>query len=359
MSSMTGKNIKISVFGQSHSDAVGVVIDSLPAGFTVDTDKINAFMTRRAPIEKHLSSGRKEKDRPEILSGLVNNTTCGAPLCAVIKNTDARPDDYTEFKDCPRPSHADFAAFVKHNGHNDVSGGGHFSGRLTAPLCFAGAVCMQILESRNIHIKAHIYSIKEIKDTPFDFVNITSEDIASKQFPVIDDNAGEIMQEAILLAKERNDSVGGIIECAVTGIPAGYGDPMFDGIENIIAKNIFSVPAVKGIEFGNGFLCTSLYGSKNNDEYTVKDGKIVTTTNNSGGITGGITNGMPVVFRVALKPTPSIGTEQNSVSISEMKDRKLTIGGRHDPCIVPRCVPVIEAVTAISVLDILENKNGY
>lgn len=355
MSSMTGKNLKVSVFGQSHSEAIGVVIDGLPAGFTLDIKKIHAFMERRAPGNNAFSTARKESDKPEILSGLVNNTTCAAPLCAIIHNTNTRSSDYENLKDCPRPSHADYAASVKYNNFNDAAGGGHFSGRLTAPLCFAGAVCMQILESRNINIKAHIYSIGNIKDTPFDLVNITNEDIVSKDFPVIDDNAGKAMQDVILTAKEQSDSVGGIIECAVTGVPAGYGDPMFDGVENIIAKNIFGVPAVKGIEFGNGFECTTLPGSHNNDTYTIKDGKIVTTTNNSGGITGGITTGMPIVFRAAMKPTPSIGKEQNSVSLSEKTGKKLVIQGRHDPCIVQRAVPVIEAVAAISILDILED----
>lgn len=355
MSSITGKNIKVSVFGQSHSAAIGVVIDGLPAGISLDIEKIHAFMARRAPGNNAFSTARKEADMPEIISGLVENTTCGAPLCAVIHNTNTRSGDYSNLKDCPRPSHADYAAAVKYNSFNDVAGGGHFSGRLTAPLCFAGAVCMQILESKNINIKAHIYSIGNIKDTPFDFVNITNEDIASKDFPVINDNAGKEMQKVILAAKAQADSVGGIIECAVTGVPAGYGNPMFDGVENIIAKNIFGVPAVKGIEFGNGFDCTKLSGSENNDAYMFKDGKVVAVTNNAGGITGGITTGMPIVFRTAMKPTPSIGKEQNSVSLSEKADKKLIIHGRHDPCIVQRAVPVIEAVAAISVLDILED----
>lgn len=355
MSSITGKNIKVSVFGQSHSAAIGVVIDGLPAGVSLDTEKIHAFMARRAPGNNAFSTARKEADMPEIISGLVENTTCGAPLCAVIHNTNTRSGDYSNLKDCPRPSHADYAAAVKYNSFNDVAGGGHFSGRLTAPLCFAGAVCMQILESKNINIKAHIYSIGNIKDTPFDFVNIINEDIASKDFPVINDNAGKEMQKVILAAKAQADSVGGIIECAVTGVPAGYGNPMFDGVENIIAKNIFGVPAVKGIEFGNGFDCTKLSGSENNDAYMFKDGKVVAVTNNAGGITGGITTGMPIVFRTAMKPTPSIGKEQNSVSLSEKADKKLIIHGRHDPCIVQRAVPVIEAVAAISVLDILED----
>ncbi len=357
MSSMTGKNIKISVFGQSHSEAIGVVIDGLPTGIKLDFEEIYAFMARRAPGNNAFSTTRKEADKPEIISGLAEGYTCGAPLCAVIKNTNTRSGDYSNLKDCPRPSHADFAASIRYNGFNDIAGGGHFSGRLTAPLCFAGAVCMQILKQKGIDIKAHIYSIADIKDTPFDLVSITSEHIASKDFPVINDAQGKLMQDKILEAKVQADSVGGIIECAVTGVKAGYGSPMFDGIENIIAKNIFGVPAVKGIEFGNGFDCTLLKGSENNDSYRIKDGKIVTETNNSGGITGGISTGMPIVFKVAMKPTPSIGKEQKSVSLSKNENADLIINGRHDPCIVQRAVPVIEAVAAISILDIISEAN--
>lgn len=357
MSSMTGKNIKISVFGQSHSEAIGVVIDGLPTGTKLDMDEIYAFMARRAPGNNAFSTTRKEADKPEILSGLAEGYTCGAPLCAVIKNTNTRSGDYSNLKDCPRPSHADFAASIRYDGFNDVAGGGHFSGRLTAPLCFAGAVCMQILKQKEIEIKAHIYSIADVKDTPFDLVDITDEDIASKDFPVINDEQGELMQKKILRAKEDADSVGGIIECAVTGVKAGYGSPMFDGIENIVAKNIFAVPAVKGIEFGNGFDCTQLLGSENNDPYRIENGNVVTETNNSGGITGGISTGMPIVFRVAVKPTPSIGKEQKSVSLSKSENADLIIKGRHDPCIVQRAVPVIEAVAAISILDIISEEN--
>lgn len=356
MSSMTGKNIKISIFGQSHSQGIGVVIDGLPAGIKIDMEQVYAFMARRAPGNNAMSTSRKEADKPEIISGVVENTTCGAPLCAVIRNTNTRSGDYSNLKDCPRPSHADFAASVRYNGFNDVSGGGHFSGRLTAPLCFAGNICMQILKAQNIDIKAHIYSISNIKDKPFDLVNIIDCNIASKDFPVIDDDLGKKMIDKIIEAKLQADSVGGIIECAVTGIDAGYGDPMFEGVENIIAKNIFAVPAVKGIEFGNGFECTKLLGSENNDPYTIKNGKVMTETNNAGGITGGITTGMPIVFRTAMKPTPSIGKEQKSISISNNENTTLVIKGRHDPCIVQRAVPVIEAVTAISILDIIMEK---
>lgn len=354
MSSMTGKNIKISVFGQSHSEGIGVVIDGLPTGVKLDIDRIYKFMARRAPGNNAMSTARKEADLPEILSGLADGITCGAPLCAVIRNTNTRSGDYSNLRDCPRPSHADFAASVRYNGFNDVAGGGHFSGRLTAPLCFAGAVCMQILDEMGIRIKAHIYSIADVKDKPFDMINITDCDIAAKEFPVIDDVAGEKMIEKILSAKSGADSVGGIIECAITGVDAGHGDPMFDGVENIIAKNIFAVPAVKGIEFGNGFESTRLSGSQNNDPYRIVDGKVVTETNNAGGITGGITTGMPIVFRTAMKPTPSIGKKQKSVSLSKNENADLVIKGRHDPCIVQRAVPVIEAVAAISILDIIK-----
>lgn len=353
MSSMTGNKIKISVFGQSHSNGIGVVIDGLPAGKKIDMEKVMTFMSRRAPGKKSLSTQRKEADIPEIISGLVNGITCGAPLCAVIKNTNQHSADYNNIMDTPRPSHADFSGNIRYNGFNDVSGGGHFSGRLTAPLCFAGAVCMQILEDVGIEIQAHIQKIKNVYDDKIDFVNIGSWNTASKDFPVINDEKGKLMIAEIEKARENGDSVGGVIECAVTGVKAGFGDPMFDGVENQLAKNIFGIPAVKGIEFGNGFEATDLYGSENNDDFCIIDGEIKTSTNNAGGINGGITNGMPIVFRTAIKPTPSIYKEQNSVSLADKTEKKLQIQGRHDPCIVQRAVPVVEAVTAFTLLDIL------
>lgn len=353
MSSMTGNKIKISVFGQSHSNGIGVVIDGLPAGKKIDMEKVVAFMSRRAPGKNSLSTQRKEADTPEIISGLVNGVTCGAPLCAVIKNTNQHSQDYNNIMDTPRPSHADFSGNIRYNGFNDVSGGGHFSGRLTAPLCFAGAVCMQILEDMGIEIQAHIQKIKNVYDDKIDFVNIGSWNTAEKEFPVINDEKGKLMIAEIEKARENGDSVGGVIECAVTGIKAGYGDPMFDGVENSLSKNIFGVPAVKGIEFGNGFNATDLYGSENNDDFCIVDGEIKTATNNAGGINGGITNGMPIVFRTAIKPTPSIYKEQKSVSLADKTEQKLQIQGRHDPCIVQRAVPVIEAVTAFTILDII------
>lgn len=354
MSSMIkGNKIFVSVFGQSHSKAIGCVIDGLPAGIKIDNDRVNAFMKRRAPGQSRYSTTRKEADEPIVLSGLINGATCGAPLAIMIENTNTRSGDYSNLRDVPRPGHSDFSADVKYNSFNDIAGGGHFSGRLTAPLCYAGAVCMQILEQSGVKIKAHINSIGEISDAPFDPVNITNADIASKEFPVVDDNAGEKMKELIESARLSADSVGGIIECAVIGVKAGYGEPMFDGIENLIAKNIFGIPAVKGIEFGNGFDCTKLKGSQNNDSFIVKDGEIKTETNNHGGILGGITSGMPIVFRTAIKPTASIGKPQKSVNLRTNSEEELIVKGRHDPCIVPRAVPVVEAVTAITMLDIL------
>ena len=353
MSSMTGNRIKFSVFGQSHSAGIGVVIDGLPAGKKIDMEKVQKFMERRAPGRNSLSTQRKEADATEILSGLVNGVTCGAPLCAVIKNTNQHSADYNNIMDTPRPSHADFSGNVRYNGFNDVSGGGHFSGRLTAPLCFSGAVCMQILDDMGIEIQAHIQKIKNICDDKIDFVNVGKWKTAEKDFPVINDEKGKVMIAEIEKAREMGDSVGGVIECAVIGVKAGFGDPMFDGVENMLAKNIFGIPAVKGIEFGNGFEATNLYGSENNDNFCIVDGEIKTATNNAGGINGGITNGMPIVFRTAIKPTPSIYKEQNSVSLADKTEQKLQIKGRHDPCIVQRAVPVVEAVTAFTILDLI------
>lgn len=352
MSSMTGNKIKISVFGQSHSEAIGVVIDGLPSGKQLDFDRIYRFLERRAPGRNTLSTARKEDDIPETVSGLVNGVTCGAPLCAVIKNKNPHSADYNNIMDIPRPSHADFSGFVRYNGFNDVAGGGHFSGRLTAPLCFAGAVCMQYLEDMGVSVQAHILKIRDICDDSFDTVCPREYGVAEKTFPVINDAAGEKMRAEIERAHNDGDSVGGVIECLVTGVRAGLGDPMFDGIENQLAKNIFAVPAIKGLEFGNGFGAAELLGSENNDPFCIENGEIKTLTNNSGGINGGITNGMPIIFRAAVKPTPSIYKKQDSVSLTEKTPKQLQIRGRHDPCIVQRAVPVIEAVTAFTLLDI-------
>lgn len=351
MSCSFGNKIKITIFGQSHSEAIGVVIDGLPAGFKLDTDRVAAFMARRAPGQNDLSTPRKEADAVKILSGVVDNITCGAPLCAIIENTNTRSGDYDKLRFVLRPSHSDFAAMMKHNGFNDIRGGGNFSGRLTAPLCFAGAVCIQMLEKKGIHVGAHISSIGKVEDKKFDAVNVNKNDFVLTAFPVIDEKQGELMRKEIYDAKATGDSVGGTIECAVVGMPAGIGDPIFDGIENRISMAVFGIPAVKGIEFGAGFESSKMRGSENNDDFTLENGVIKTVTNNHGGILGGISSGMPIVFRCAIKPTPSIGIEQNSVNTETKEAEKLVIGGRHDPCIVPRAVPCVEAAAAIVIAD--------
>lgn len=356
MSSDFGKKVKITIFGQSHSEAIGVVIDGLPVGEEIDMAEVQKFMARRAPGQNAWSTPRKEADLPRVISGLFAGKTCGAPLCAVIENTNTRSKDYDKLKDLPRPGHADFTAWVKYDGCNDHRGGGHFSGRMTAPLCFAGAVCKQILERKGIYVGAHILSIKGVKDRPFDAVEIdgeTMQAVAAKAFPVQDDKAGEEMQAAIAAARAKGDSVGGIVECAVTGLPVGVGEPMFDGLESVLAQAVFAIPAVKGVEFGAGFAVAELFGSENNDAFIYEDGTVKTKTNHHGGSLGGISSGMPLVFRVAFKPTPSISMEQATISISKRENDKLAVTGRHDPCIVPRAVPVVEAAAAVAVLDLL------
>ena len=353
MSCNFGNNIKITIFGQSHSEAIGVVIDGLPAGFKIDTEKVTSFMKRRAPGQNDLSTPRKEADEVKIISGVVDNVTCGAPLCAIIENTNTRSGDYDKLKFIPRPAHSDFAAWVKHEGFNDIRGGGNFSGRMTAPLCFAGAVCMQILEEKGIKIGAHISSIGKVKDEKFNPVAVDFGNVQSKSFPVIDDNKGEMMRKTIYDAKGNGDSVGGTIECAIIGMPAGIGDPIFDGIENRISSAVFGIPAIKGIEFGSGFEGSELFGSENNDDFICENGEIRTVTNNHGGILGGISSGMPIIFRVAVKPTPSIAKKQQSVNVESLEKEELVIGGRHDPCIVPRAVPCIEAAAAVVIADFI------
>lgn len=362
MSSTYGKNIRVTIFGQSHSIATGVTIDGLPAGIKIDVEELNAFMLRRAPGQNTYSTKRKEPDCPEILSGLTDNVTCGAPFTAVIYNKDIRSKDYDELRDTPRPSHADYTARIKYGGFQDAAGGGHFSGRLTAPLCIAGGLCIQILKRKGIKIGAHIASIGAVSDIMFDPVYVNEADLAlpgSKPFPVIDDARGREMLEAIKKAMLEGDSLGGAIECAVMGLPAGIGDPMFEGMENCIAAAVFGIPAVKGIEFGSGFSGCAAPGSINNDPFFTDGSSVRTLTNNHGGILGGITSGMPVIFRVAVKPTPSIGREQDSVNLSEMKNVKLTVKGRHDPCIVPRAVACVEAAAAVAVLDRLMESDKY
>ncbi len=352
MSSTYGEMIKLSIFGQSHGPAIGMVLDGVPAGLPVDMDKLQEFLNRRAPGQHAYDTPRREEDKPEFLSGIVDGFTCGAPISAIIHNTNTHSKDYSELKDCPRPGHADYTAQVKYGGYQDVAGGGHFSGRLTAPLCIAGGLCKQWLEAKGIRIGAHISVIAGIADDPIylDWVNPDLDSIGTV-FPVINPEAGEKMRKAIADARTDGDSVGGLIECVITGIPAGLGDPMFGGMESRIAQIVYGIPAVKGLEFGSGFTGSYLRGSQNNDSYVIEDGQIRTQRNYAGGILGGITNGMPLIFQAAIKPTPSISKPQQSISFTANENKIIEVKGRHDPCIVPRAVPVVEAAAAIATFD--------
>ncbi len=352
MSSTYGENLKLSIFGQSHGPAIGMTLDGIPAGLPVDLSELQDFLNRRTPGQNNWSTSRKEEDRPEFLGGLYDGYTSGAPIAAVIHNKNTRSEDYDNLKDSPRPGHADYTAQVKYGGYQDAAGGGHFSGRLTAPLCIAGGLCKQWLGQMGIQIGAHILAIGECGDAFFDPMDPEIESIPT-DFPVLNPEAGEAMRDLISQAKAAGDSVGGIVECAITGIPAGIGEPMFGGVESRIAQIIYGIPAVKGVEFGIGYDCACVPGSQSNDNFRVLDGKIVTETNNAGGILGGITNGMPVLFTVAFKATPSISCPQTSVSLQSMLEQELIISGRHDPCIVPRAVPVVEAAAAIAIYDLI------
>ena len=357
MSNLIGNRFRVLIYGQSHAPSIGVVIEGLPAGFAPDWDAVRAFMARRVPGGNAMSTARKEADLPEILSGLnERGETCGAPLAMRIVNGDARSQDYAKLRDVPRPGHADYPAYVKFGGANDIRGGGQCSGRLTAPRCFAGALAMQLLAREGVRIRAHIAQIENVCDAPIDFAHPDLDSIQSGALAVVDPAAGERMREAILAAKSDCDSVGGVIECFATGLPAGLGDPMFDGVENRLARAIWGVPAVRGVEFGAGFAAASMRGSAHNDAYRAQDGRIVTETNRHVGVLGGITTGMPIVVRVAIKPTASIAQEQDSVSISRNENETLAVRGRHDPCIVPRAVPCIEAAVAVVLYDLLSER---
>lgn len=361
MGSVFGRNLKISVFGESHGPAVGVVIDGLPPGFPVDFDNISGEMERRRPKAAVYSTKRQEPDEVEILSGIYNGRTTGTPLCAVIMNRDAKSGDYDDTASLARPGHADYSGYARYKGFNDVRGGGHFSGRLTAPIVFAGAIATQILGSRDIIIGSHIDSIHDMKDVGFDLADITKEQLLALRkmdIPVNDRSCGDEYLKIISDAQKDADSVGGVVETAVIGIKAGLGSPMFDNVESGLSSILFSIPAVKGVEFGAGFGITTMYGSQANDSFYMDGGRVLTRTNNNGGINGGITNGMPIVFRVAVKPTPSIAREQNTVNMKYGTNDRIRIRGRHDACIVPRVVPVIEAAAAIAILDMLIGQYG-
>lgn len=356
MSSNWGNNIKISIFGESHSKSIGVVVDGLPAGEEINLETLGHFMARRSSMGGKTDTPRMEADFPEIQSGFLDGHTCGTPICAVIQNTNTRSADYNQLKETARPGHADYTGYVRYHGYNDIRGGGHFSGRLTAPLVFAGGICKQILANRGIDIGAHIYSIADVLDDPINPVHISRSELlatSEQTFPVFNKDAAEKMKLRIDEARRDGDSVGGQIECIILGVPAGMGSPMFDGVENRIASIIFGIPAIKGLEFGTGFDLASMKGSQANDAFVVEGGEICTTTNNNGGILGGISNGMPIVFRVAVKPTASISQEQKTVNFVKKENTTIAIHGRHDPCIVRRAVPCVEAAAAIALTDLL------
>ena len=350
MSSTYGENLKLSIFGQSHGAAIGMTLDGIPAGLSVDFDALQAFLDRRAPGQGDWSTTRKEADKPEFLAGILDGFTCGAPIAAVIRNSNTRSGDYENLKDCPRPGHADFTANMKYGGFQDCAGGGHFSGRLTASLCIAGGLCKQWLEQMGIRIGAHIVRIGSETSAGFDPLQPQLGQVGCF-FPTLDADSADRFQAAIAAAKADADSVGGTVQCAITGLPAGIGEPMFGGVESRIAQIVYGIPAVKSVAFGEDAACC--LGSQYNDAFAICDGNVVTTTNHCGGILGGITNGMPVLFTASFKPTPSIAKPQQSVSLSRMEEIPLQVKGRHDPCIVPRAVPVVEAAAAIAVMDMI------
>ena len=343
-----GENIRLEIFGASHAAAIGMTLEGVPAGEQIDLEALQRFLERRAPGRNAWSTARREPDAPEFLCGIRDGATCGDAITAIIRNRDPHGKDYEALRHLPRPGHADFTAWAKYGEHRDFAGGGPFSGRMTAPLCIAGGICLQLLEREEIFVTARIAEIGGICD-----VGELNAPVAEKEFPVVDDSRGEAMRDAIAQAKAEGDSLGGVVECAVLGLPIGLGGPLFEGLEGRIASVCFAIPAVKGVDFGEGFAAARLRGSENNDAFALEDGRIVTRTDHCGGILGGISNGMPLRFRVAFKPTPSIAREQQTVDLDSMTETTLRIQGRHDPCIVPRAVPVVEAAAAIAIYDAL------
>lgn len=356
MSSVIGDKIKLSIFGESHGEAIGCVIDGLPAGIKIDMNAVYKDMQRRAPGKDKTATPRLEKDIPHILSGMLDNVTTGAPLAMVIENTNTKSGDYSNLMTVPRPSHSDYPAYVKYGGNNDIRGGGHFSGRLTAPLVFAGSVAKQILSQKGVTIGAHIKQIGSVCDAVSD-LNKTDKSLldalSSSTFSLIDETKEQAMRDEIEKARLSLDSVGGIIECFAVGLPVGLGGNMFDTVEGKLASILFGVPAVKGVEFGIGFGFADKRASEVNDQYEIKNGRVATLSNNNGGVLGGMTDGAPLSVSVAIKPTPSIAKKQKSVNLLTMENAELEIHGRHDPCIVVRAVPVIECAVALGLLDLM------
>ena len=354
MSSTWKNNIEITIFGESHGKAIGIILGNLPAGIKIDMDEVAREMKRRAPGRNKMSTPRKEADNVEVVSGLYEGITTGAPLCGMIYNCDQHSKDYSLLKEKMRPGHSDYPTFVKYQGFNDVRGGGHFSGRITAPIVFAGAIAKQILAKQGIHVGAHILSIKDIYDEYFDMrlSNETLNYLSEQQYPVLNKDIYDQFVKTIDEARMNQDSVGGKIECAIIGLKAGLGDPFFDSIESHLSSLLFSIPAVKSVAFGNDRI-SEMFGSEANDCYYYDKDVIKTKTNNNGGIIGGISNGMPIVFNVGIKPTPSISKIQETVDIKHHQNTTLEIHGRHDPCIVFRATVVVEAMAALTILDLV------
>lgn len=362
MGSIWGNFLKISIFGESHGNGIGAVIDGFPSGVLFDKEFVLSEMKRRAPGKNKQSTKRQEKDIPKILSGIYNGYTTGTPISLLIENTDTKSGDYNNFTNIPRPGHADYTGEIRYNGFNDPRGGGHFSGRLTAPLTFCGALCKLYLKTLGITIGSHIQSIGQIQDAPFDDTDVTASEIEAlrkKEYPIINPKVHEYMLSLIEEARLKNDSIGGVIECAIIGMPVGIGSPIMDTVESKISSLLFSVPAVKGVEFGAGFSITNMMGSEANDNYVLENDEIRTETNNNGGILGGITNGMPIIIRTAIKPTPSVLKKQSTLNIADKTITQLSVLGRHDPCIVTRAAPVIEAACAIAISDLILEAKGY
>ena len=352
-----GNRVNIEVSGASHSEYIEVRISGLHKGGKVDLDEVRSFLKRRQGGNASYTTARKETDEPIILAGIEDGVLTGDDVVARFENANARSKDYKKMRSIPRPSHADYVAFAKYGRDIDMSGGGFFSGRMTLPVCFAGALCMQMLKERGIEIRAHILSVGGIFDEPFDPVSGHIDDLAEHVLPVVNASAGDDMVSLMESVSREGDSVGGCIECKVTNVPAGLGDPIYDSVESALSYAIFGIPAIKGIEFGEGFAVAADRGSKSNDPFIIKDGRVLCATNNSGGIQGGITNGMPVIFRVAVKPTPSIYKPQRSVDLDKMEECELVIEGRHDSCIVPRVVPPVEAMCALVLADLIAQED--
>lgn len=359
MKNTFGNHLTVTLFGESHGKAIGAVIDGLPPGVKIDYELMADMMEKRKAAGT-ISTGRREEDIPEFVSGIKDGYTEGTPVAFFIQNKNQNSSDYNELKDIARPGHADYAGHIKYRGYEDASGGGHFSGRLTAPIVAAGSICMHMLNTKGIRIGTHIAKLKDIEDRPFDEENLSSDlDILDqRRFAALDEKKGEAMIALINAAREDQNSVGGILDTAVIGLEAGIGEPEFDSVESELSHAMFSIPAVKGIEFGSGFEFADLYGSEANDSFVLKNGKIVTATNHNGGINGGITNGMPIRFRTVIKPTPSISRKQQTVDYVQKKEKSIEIHGRHDPAIIHRARIVVDAMTAITLTDLLLERHG-